>query len=463
MGALVRPARLDVPLAPGEPSSAAAAPQDAAIDAAVATRSQGCRAHPGIRIAGETGPQGFVWNHPLTGAQEPRPGSGVTAGSGTREDPYVIAGWCLPATGIRISGTQSHVIVRGNRITGSGASSDDAGVRVEDAAHVAVEANTMRRLGYGVGVWRSAGIVITDNVFEENLRYGAWAAEADGVVIRNNTGRGNENGLGIGLCHGALVAGNAVAESGVVGILNAFSDVAVIRDNHLVRGEQGVFVREAFDVVVADNRFEDQVVNAVSFDLAPRGLARQNEVAGSGHEGIIFWSSAAGTASANRVTASGFGADRHGIRMAGSPASAVADNVAVDNAHGLVLDGSPGSIVWKNLLRGNKATGLMLWDAQQARVEHNTITANGIGVLAVNNASGVALAANNVFDNRLGIGLDAQRAQGHVDADGNWWGCVRGPGHDGCERVRGDVAISHWLRQPDQEAPEAPPRGAGTR
>lgn len=60
------------------------------------TDETGRESHPPIRIDGERGPQGIVVGQdPATGEPIYRPGSGVTDGRGTAQDPHVIEGWCI--------------------------------------------------------------------------------------------------------------------------------------------------------------------------------------------------------------------------------------------------------------------------------------------------------------------------------------------------------------------------------
>jgi hypothetical protein len=111
-------------------------------------------------------------------------------------------------------------------------------------------------------------------------------------------------------------------------------------------------------------------------------------------------------------------------------------------------------------VRGNRDAGVLLWAAAETQVERNTVEANGIGVQIQQTATGIVITRNNIYASTSGIGLDAQGANGTPDADSNWWGCVRGPGHASCDDVVGSIHISKWLRQPERSAPEAPAPGA---
>lgn len=66
--------------------------------------------HPPITIDGSDPSKGFTTTDPTTGEDEPRPGSGVTSGNGTAEDPYIIEDWAIPS--LTIQNTRAHVLIR---------------------------------------------------------------------------------------------------------------------------------------------------------------------------------------------------------------------------------------------------------------------------------------------------------------------------------------------------------------
>lgn len=112
--------------------------------------------HPPIRIDGNDPTQGLT----VTAAAGPgsasayRPGSGVVAGTGTPDDPYVIAGWTTPR--IVLENTSAHVRVQQNNIRLQGpqgpdpgvpgpASVDDALLLVRNATNVTLAHNLVDR------------------------------------------------------------------------------------------------------------------------------------------------------------------------------------------------------------------------------------------------------------------------------------------------------------------------------
>lgn len=401
----------------------------------------------------DEGPSGFVWVDPVTGEREHRPGSGVTSGSGTSSDPYVIEGWCIEFPGIELQNTQAHVVLQANTVGGLGFLPGDAALRVEDAGNVSMTDNRLADAGFGIGVWRSQGVQASGNLLQDNQKYGIWVAESDEVFIEKNIVEGNDQGIGIGRVPGATVSDNAVVGNRI-GILNAFSDEAEIRSNQVVDNTEGIYVREASDVQVVGNRVANHTGTGIAFDLSPRGTLQDNHVAYSGREGIIFWGSPHGAAMNNTATGNGYKDDRYAIRMANSGMSRAVNNTVMGNTNGMVFDGSGEGLARGNALVDNTGHGLMLWDAPESVVQYNKVTGNGIGAAVVDEATGVTLFGNNLYDNRDGEALDADRADGGtVEASGNWWGCPEGPEHEACDHVAGDADYSQWLDEPHPDAP----------
>lgn len=177
-----------------------------------------CAPHPPIEITERKGPQGFVLGHePATGELVYRPGSGVVAGQGTAEDPFVIPHWCLTGStepspegapvhelrpALAIEDTRAHVVVRGVFVAGS----LDWGIVVDGAENVTVE--------------------------ESTVRDGIRLHEASNVTIERNR----------------------VSDSGWSGIQADFSAGTLVRGNEVFDNHHGILLRGSSDNVVTDNR-----------------------------------------------------------------------------------------------------------------------------------------------------------------------------------------------------------------
>jgi hypothetical protein len=149
--------------------------------------------------------------------------------------------------------------------------------------------------------------------------------------------------------------------------------------------------------------------------------------------GFLISSAGPNVVSFNRAIANGTGFDftdtgigRHEIRA----------NVAIGNSQsGIVYRGSLGTVFSGNNIIGNGVEGFRFENGSRNNI----------------------LRDNNIFGNgTAGIGCGLRNETGlRVDAIGNWWGGVRGPGknpadraHLECESPGSDTRTIPWLTQP---------------
>ncbi len=90
--------------------------------------------------------------------------NGVTGGSGTAEDPYLIEGWAITEAvigadyGIWLENTDAHVVIRNCHIVPS-----DTGIRLEHASNVVIENVTVNGGHQGIYAYNSSNLVIRNS------------------------------------------------------------------------------------------------------------------------------------------------------------------------------------------------------------------------------------------------------------------------------------------------------------
>jgi parallel beta-helix repeat protein len=233
----------------------------------------GCAPHPPIRITEEHGEEDFTWTNPVTGETEDRPGSGVVAGNGTEEDPYVIEGWCIqtPPGGdaVRITGTDVHVRVSTNVLTGvydphNLDAINNAGVRLKGTSNVTVSSNTIASTIVGVFLDGSRDTTIADNVIVR--------VRGDGIVIwdyREPNLIANNN-----------IANNTILGSFWYGIFLQSSEGNILRGNTLYRNWKGIDVSSSPRTEILENTIRDNHATVLdlagSFSKIRRNLVEEN-------------------------------------------------------------------------------------------------------------------------------------------------------------------------------------------
>lgn len=349
---------------------------------------QSCIPHPPIRITEDHGDEGFTWTNPVTGEVEHRPGSGVTAGSGTEQDPFVIGGWCLTAAldvaGIEVSGTSSHVRIQRNQIVGVQEPfgfvgvSMSPGVLLNGTSNVHVSGNLVVLTTNGIFVQNSDHTMVVGNTVN-----GSWG---DGITLWHSTGnnviRANEvtgtfwYGIWVdGRSWHNLVDGNDLRDNGWGAVISGRHNV--VRNNSVVSND----------------------VDGVDFFAGDDSHLDNNVIAGNGRDGLRLW----------------FGASRNLVQN---------NTIERNENRGIFLAGrSDDNVLWDNVIANNGGLGVEILrnDAIDEAPE------------------GTVLRGNNVESNGMdGLLLDA--LDDVVDATENWWGDVSGPSGGVVDACTGRVA-----------------------
>lgn len=203
--------------------------------------------HPPILVVGDTGPRGLELAPGV-----PNLAIGVTRGSGTAADPYVIEGWLVTGhlhgsgfhAGIDVHGTTKHLVVRGNQVICLPSSSRCGdGISLFNARNVRLEGNVLDRAGEnGLFVGMSFGGGQAHNV------------HVTGNVVRHTAGPG----LFLVRLNNSLVEGNLVADNLAgcecfsIGAVNGVGGTT-FRGNDVVRNNYGFFHSGVGTVLAEDN------------------------------------------------------------------------------------------------------------------------------------------------------------------------------------------------------------------
>jgi parallel beta-helix repeat protein len=173
----------------------------------------GLKAHEPIIILGD---QGFT------------PESGVTGGSGTAEDPYIIEGWEIDAQGrfgIYIERTEAYFIIKNCKIYGAGSRPFPlyAGIRWLIVKNGKIEDSEISS-NKGDGIWISASsnVEVRRNWIQENGDYGIILDDVTEAIIEENTIRRNGNGIGLGIyagSHDNQIQFNEIADNLLFGLI----------------------------------------------------------------------------------------------------------------------------------------------------------------------------------------------------------------------------------------------------
>jgi parallel beta-helix repeat protein len=153
--------------------------------------------------------------------------NGITGGSGTATDPYVIEGWDIslaPQFGIRIQGTSAHFVIR-NVYVHDGAPSSFVGdsevfggISLNGAPNGVVENVTISKTKNGITVYESDNATVTNSLVVSNHDgIGVFHSGRSGFVriVGNNI---SSNGLGIASSYAGpvMISGNNIDHNSIV-------------------------------------------------------------------------------------------------------------------------------------------------------------------------------------------------------------------------------------------------------
>lgn len=309
--------------------------------------------------------------------------NGVVSGSGTVEDPYIIAGWEINvpegvAYGVKVENVSAHFILRGLVIRGA-MNADGAAIRLGFVSAATVENCAIASSLNGIEIASSTGVIMRSNILSvmgRGLRVtGESAAEFAHTIDRSNIlnghpilylyGRDGEtisgidsNNLYIVASRNMTITGNRIANGD--GIQLAFVEDSIISENAVYRttplptGHGISLYRSSGNRVITN-------------------LLKNNRYAG-----IHLWLS-----SENVIAGNSLLANNQGLIIAASDDNRVEGNTIYANPIGIeVSAGSTGNLLVGNIIaHENTKQGISIEKATGNRVEENVIIEAEIGII----------------------------------------------------------------------------------
>lgn len=346
------------------------------------------------------------------------PANGVTGGSGTSADPYVIEGWEINATfanGIQILNTDAPFVVRDSYVRGGGVAGY-VGVYLDGVANGRVENLTSASFGLGIFLVSSTNVSVTGNN-ASNSGNGIALSTSYNVSVAANSVSGNFYGIAISTSNDVSVSANVVVANDGEGIYVGDSTNVSITANHVSSNGYGIALSTSAEAHVTANDISDNLYGVSLYSTTNTSIVA-NEVSNNGM-GIYIGESTNILATANNLTDDGIYLD--GIALVHYNSHTIPQDNLVDglpvlyrkDCTGLVVDGE----VLGQLLVANctavRAANLALTRTEVgiefAYVEGATIAANGVSNsvygIDVKYSTDVSVVANRIWDNSYGISL----------------------------------------------------------
>lgn len=183
--------------------------------------------------------------------------NGVTGGSGTLGDPFMIEGWEIsgfPEYGIHVYGTTAHFIIRDVYVhSGPG---NWYAVYLNGAANAHIWNSTITTSDIGIRIRNCENVTLVDNDVSQILGSGLSVYLATNLTISNNRVRNNSHGLTLASSDGVLISGNRFVDNRQTGILYFPSTDVLISGNNISNSQyNGVSVSHGEGLIIEDNEF----------------------------------------------------------------------------------------------------------------------------------------------------------------------------------------------------------------
>ena len=376
----------------------------------------------------------------ITGNADFSPANGVTGGSGTPSDPYVIEGWDIDASsasGIVIKDTTSFFVLRGNQVHSGGASFDgirflnvtngaadnntgwgnEYGFRIELSDSLGLSANNVTGNLGGIYLEQCSNVTIVSNHVSSHVWQSILISDSAAVTVDSNQISTGQVGIQIARSTNVIVRANNLTSDGVL-IDDALSEVATltISSDNLVNGKPLLFYKNCDGVIVDSIPVGELIVanctgfRASNLEISGTDVGIQvafgsqitlsaNHLAANDY-GILADSSIDLTITQNRITSNTYGLflrDLTGTLFTGNDVS--------ENWRGLEFDVSNSATLAENSFVRNTDTAIFLGpDVRDFRLIGNNVSSNGYGIYTVGFSENMSLLGNSVSSN-LGWGL----------------------------------------------------------
>ena len=232
----------------------------------------------------------------IEGDNEFTSANGVTAGTGTAENPYIIEGWAINASeahGVRIQDTTAHFVIR-NMSAFDGEYIEDGfgapdGISLYNVSNGRVENVTVERCRYGVSVFYSQDVVVTgvhasSNNFSGICFHQSHDVHADGNCMLSNL----HCGMTVGWCSDGTVVNNIVMNTShggypFTGIRAMESDNVIISHNRLDGNGNSIELFHSHQLIASFNIIENDPGHALYLYYTENSTIMGNSVRNASH------------------------------------------------------------------------------------------------------------------------------------------------------------------------------------
>ena len=420
------------------------------------------------------------------------PANGVTSGSGTADDPYIIEDWAIDASsadGIRIENTTKYFVIR-NCLVENGRFGF-SGIYLFNVVNGKIENNTCGNNDRGIWLVSSSNNTISNNTCENNYFYyhfgnygGIWLwKSSDYNTISNNTCENNYHGIYLELSSYNTLDNNTLSNNrynfGVNGDEISHFDHDIDTSN-LVDGRPIYYLKDNSDIVIGPSlnvgylgfvRCDNIRVENLVLEKNDQGILLVS-IENSRIENCTFSNNVKGIhmsfSSNNTISNNTCENDwRFGILLGFSSSNIISNNTCSNSVlYGISLGFSSSNIISNNTCENNKGS-IFLYSSSSNTISNNTCENNSRGIYLLVSSNNTIF-HNYLLNNTENNAYDDNTNFWDENGEGNYWDDWQPPEHpdaDGDGIVDEPRSIAGGANQDDyplvlgmevEEAPETP-------
>lgn len=349
--------------------------------------------------------------------------NGVTGGSGTALDPYIIEGWEVNAsskTGIEIRNTDSFFVISGvfvhSGLNGSLMTHD--GIYLYNVLNGKIENSTLLYNENGIHLFYANLTIVTDNhlsansengifsvfsynsyiagnIVNANLQNGILISGSDYCLVTGNKVFDQEHGIEISVSEGVEVSLNEVWNN-TYGMLLTGSVEPTIDNNNVHNNQDGILLSSSNYAVIVDNTISFNSQTGLYFFSSFNPIITGNLVEGNGFFGIYLYSMTDAMLELNDVYSNNF----CGVLIKFSRFTTIrTSNVSLNNDYGVCIESCDNTTVASNMVFMNADDGIILSDSFHSSLDANDVVSNGGNGVFINSSHIMRLSWNQIYDN----------------------------------------------------------------
>jgi len=338
--------------------------------------------------------------------------NGVSSGSGTQADPYIIENYEINGTNygycIYIGNTTVHFIVRNCSLHDASGNSGtyfwNSGLYLYNVRGGILENNTASNNQIGIYLDSSSNNTITNNTASSNNWEGIFLFSSSTNRITNNTANWNTyNGIDVwSSSSNTITNNNASNNEGGIDLFSS-SNNNTIRNNNASNNYDGVWLYDSSSNTITNNTANSNNNRGIELEwFSSSNTITNNTASNNRREGMYLNSSSTNNMIANNTANSN---DGDGIYLNSSDRNTITNNNASSNSdNGIYLNSSSNNTITNNTA-SNNYDGIFLYYSNRNTISNNTASSNNQDGIHLARSTNNLISNNNIPSNRY-VGID---------------------------------------------------------